>query len=254
MKLEELVNRHLGVLNPTDFIVWRYILSHRRECCYISIYDIASACNVSRTTVLRFAKKLGLDGFSDLKMMLKMENRQTRERPAGDIAQAATRLCHRLGEEIARQNFLYVNRLLCRARQVFVYASGHMQRNVADELIRIFIFDELYFIHVNGRDEMRHIAAHVTKEDLFIIISLSGESEHVVEFARQLRAREVPVISITRLKDNTLAGLSSASLYVSMCRLPVLHRDDTPYESMLGFFLLVEIWFVSYTQFLSEQR
>jgi RpiR family glv operon transcriptional regulator len=26
-----------------------------------------------------------------------------------------------------------------------------------------------------------------------------------------------------------------------------------PYESTLAFFLLVEIWFVSYTQFLAEQ-
>ena len=60
MLLEDLVNNNLSKLNPTDLIVWRYIYAHKKECCYISIYDIADACNVSRTTVLRFAKKLGL--------------------------------------------------------------------------------------------------------------------------------------------------------------------------------------------------
>ena len=79
MTLEELVNSKLDKLNPTDLIVWRYIYAHKKECCYISIYDIADNCNVSRTTVLRFAKKLGLDGFSDLKMMLKMEISQAQE-------------------------------------------------------------------------------------------------------------------------------------------------------------------------------
>ena len=80
MNLEELVNSSLNKLNPTDLIVWRYIYANKKECCYISIYDLANACNVSRTTILRFAKKLGLDGFSDLKMMLKMEISQARRK------------------------------------------------------------------------------------------------------------------------------------------------------------------------------
>lgn len=47
MILEELVNNKLDKLNPTDLIVWRYIYAHKKECCYISIYDIADNCNVS---------------------------------------------------------------------------------------------------------------------------------------------------------------------------------------------------------------
>lgn len=105
MTLEELVNNKLDKLNPTDLIVWRYIYAHKKECCYISIYDIADNCNVSRTTVLRFAKKLGLDGFSDLKMMLKMEISQAREKPSMDIAQATVNLCKHVGEEIAKTRF-----------------------------------------------------------------------------------------------------------------------------------------------------
>lgn len=104
MTLEELVNSKLDKLNPTDLIVWRYIYAHKKECCYISIYDIADNCNVSRTTVLRFAKKLGLDGFSDLKMMLKMEISQAREKPSMDIAEATVNLCKNVGEEIAKQD------------------------------------------------------------------------------------------------------------------------------------------------------
>lgn len=253
MKLDDLVNSHLQVLNETDLIVWRYISAHRKECCYISIYEIAENCNVSRTTVLRFAKKLGLDGFSDLKMLLKMENSQTREKPTIDLATAASSMCHELGEEIAKQNFLYANRLIYKARRVFVYSSGHVQRNIANEMTRLFLMAEEYFIDIEGRDEMQKVIAHATEEDLFIIISLSGETEHVVDYAQRLRARGVPMISITRLKSNSLSRLATESMYVTVCNLPTANKEYVTYESMLGFFLLVEVWFLSYTQFLDEQ-
>lgn len=49
--------------------------------------------------MLRFAKKLGLDGFSDLKMMLKMEISQAREKPSMDIAEATVNLCKNVGKK-----------------------------------------------------------------------------------------------------------------------------------------------------------
>lgn len=197
MTLEELVNSKLDKLNPTDLIVWRYIYAHKKECCYISIYDIADNCNVSRTTVLRFAKKLGLDGFSDLKMMLKMEISQAREKPSMDIAEATVNLCKNVGEEI-----------------------GIILKNI-------------------------------TENDLFIIISLSGESKKVVDVAQKLYLQKIPIISLTKLKSNTLATLSTENIYVTPIDLPA--TVDFEYKSMLGFFLAVEMWFVSYSQYCAEQ-
>lgn len=202
MTLEELVNNKLDKLNPTDLIVWRYIYAHKKECCYISIYDIADNCNVSRTTVLRFAKKLGLDGFSDLKMMLKMEISQAREKPSMDIAQATVNLCKHVGEEIAKQDFTRLNKLLHNAKRIFVYASGHVQKNV-------------------------------------------------VELAKKLHLQRIPIISLTQLKSNTLATLSTENIYVTPIDLPA--TVDFEYKSMLGFFLAVEMWFVSYSQYCAEQ-
>lgn len=254
MKLDDLVNNNLRELSQTDLIVWRYISNHRKECCYVSIYDLADACNVSRTTVLRFAKKLGLDGFSDLKMILKMENSQTREKPTMDIADAAAKMCHELGEEIGKQNFLYANRMLYKAKRVFVYSSGHVQRNIANELMRLFVYGDKYIISIKGRDEMRNVVAKAQPDDLFIIISLSGETASVVEYAQQLHTHQIPVISMTRLRSNSLSRLATESLYVTICKMPCANREGEDYESMLGFFLLVEIWFLSYSQFLSEQE
>lgn len=119
MKLQELVSHHASALNETDLAVWRYIESHPQECCYISIYDLANRCHVSRTSVLRFAKKLGLDGFSDLKSMLKLDQSRADAVPALNIAEATTNLCQKIGEEIAKQDFQRVNSLMHEAKRVF---------------------------------------------------------------------------------------------------------------------------------------
>ena len=251
MTLEELVNQNLDKLNPTDFIVWRYIYAHKKECCYISIYDIADNCNVSRTTVLRFAKKLGLDGFSDLKVMLKMEVGQAREKPSIDIAEAGMNLCHQVGEEIAKQDFTRLNKLVYKAKRIFVYASGHVQKNVSSEISRLFINCNVLVYEIKGPDEFNSILKTASNEDLFIIISLSGESEKVVDVAQKLHLLKIPLISLTKLKSNTLATYSTESIYITPVNLPATVGFE--YKSMLGFFLAVEMWFVSYSQYCTEQ-
>ena len=101
---------------------------------------------------------------------------------------------------------------------------------------------------------MRTITANAKPDDLFIVVSLSGETDHVVEFAERLHTRSIPLISVTRLKSNTLSRLATESLYVTVCKLPYAYAEQRDYESMMGFFLLVEVWFLSYSQFLAEQE
>ena len=122
------------------------------------------------------------------------------------------------------------------------------------------IFGKLILTRTLGDKEMKKYGVipvpdfytkKIEKDDLFVIISLSGESDRVVDFAQTLHTKGVPLISMTRLQSNSLANLSTENLYVTPRALPVASKR--PYESTLAFFLMVEIWFVSYTQFLAEQ-
>lgn len=55
MKLEELVNKYYANLNNTDLLIWKYIYNHKKACQNYSINELAEKCNVSRTTIMRFA-------------------------------------------------------------------------------------------------------------------------------------------------------------------------------------------------------
>lgn len=80
MKLAELVNQHYKELSSNDLYIWDYIQAHGKECQNLSIVELAQRCHVSKTTILRFAQKLSLKGYSELKVYLSWENR-----PSGDM-------------------------------------------------------------------------------------------------------------------------------------------------------------------------
>ena len=75
VNLDELFNAHRAKLGENDLHIWNYVSAHRKECAELSIEALGQRCHVSRTTILRFARKLGLHGFSELKVLLRMEEK-----------------------------------------------------------------------------------------------------------------------------------------------------------------------------------
>lgn len=89
MRLEELVNRHYDQLNSTDRMIWKYVYNNKNFCINCSINELAEKCNVSRTTIMRFAQKLSLSGYSELKLILKGE----REQRPSELKNQTNELC-----------------------------------------------------------------------------------------------------------------------------------------------------------------
>ncbi|MBQ7480092.1 MAG: MurR/RpiR family transcriptional regulator [Selenomonadaceae bacterium] len=254
MRLEEIVNRHLQELGETDLAIWKYILQHRKETRHISIHELAKACAVSSTTVVRFSQKLGFDGFGDLKAVLKLEDAPMAY-GQGDVLQELQEFYSQTADKVFQRNFDSASRLIHEANRVFAFASGYVQSNVVQELKRLFFYDHVFIYEVAGLEEFHALVRTLTKDDLFLFVSLSGETPLVVDFARQLRLRDVPFISITKLHDNTLASLSTVNLYVSPAQFSLYDENDehTAFQSMLPYFMLVEVLYVQYRMYLQRK-
>jgi RpiR family glv operon transcriptional regulator len=254
MKLEELVNKHKASLNQTDMLIWKYIFNHKVLCRHMSIHDLAHECNVSSTTIVRFAKKLSLEGFSDLKAVLKLTDEKRVLGKEPDVLASVATFYQHTCREIVKRNFDDASQLMYKARRVFAYASGYVQSNVVQELKRMFFYDDVMIYEVKGQEEFHSLVRLMTKDDLVIMVSLSGETPLAVEFAQKLQLKEVPLISITQLRDNTLASLSTENLYVMPAFFQLYEEEDRPqYQSMMPYFLLIEIWYVKYKMFRQEK-
>lgn len=253
MTLEKLVNQHYDRLNTTDLFIWKYIVNHKKECCRYTIYELAEKCSVSRTTILRFAKKLSLSGYSELKAILNLESKQMQLEDSFDI-QAIFDSYRHVIDDMGKKDFQRINELIYGAKHLYAYATGVMQNNIMNELRRMFNNSGDYIINIGNTGEVNHFLTNMDPDGLVFIISLSGENKATIDFARKLRLRDIPVISITKLSDNTLATICNENLYIHSPDFQAIMGDHPNFISSVGFFAAVETLYLNYQIYKKEQK
>lgn len=246
MKLEELINKYYNILNENDIYIWNYISNNKVECQSLTIEQLACKCNVSRTTVLRFAKKISLKGYSELKLYLKLENEKVKE-----TTNATKMVCNTYYEvikSIIEKDCNDIFRKIDSARNIYIYGIGMVQSSIKKELKRIFMSSGKILYDLSGYNESETSLSMANSNDLFIIISVSGENKFIIDFASKLNVRNIPIISITKLKNNTLSQMSDYNLYISSV---VLNEEisEVSYESITSYFILIEILFLKYMEY-----
>ena len=101
------------------------------------------------------------------------------------------------------------------AKRVFIFGSGSIQLNAAKEIYRLFFNGGEYFHYFDSKYDIEDVMYNLTESDVMMIISLNGESDTVIDLAKKLKLKNIPTISVTQFKNNTLATLSTESLYFS---------------------------------------
>lgn len=245
MNIEELVNRHYTRFSESDRAVWEYIAAHRSECAELAIGTLAKRCCVSRSAVMRFAQRLGFHGFAELKVYLKMDDQKSK---SSDRIDEVCRIYSRVAENMRNKNCDELFAAIERAERVYLFGEGMVQTSIKKEFKRIFMSAGCMFYDVPSGQELLNLMVQVHAPDLCILISVSGENEKMVYVARQLRVRGVPLMSITKNKENTLAHLCDHQLYVEATDLM-----ETPihwmYESTTSYFILIDILFLKYLEY-----
>ena len=155
--LDKLVEQNYQQLNENDLYIWQYILHHKNECQKMSINDLAHQCNVSHTSILRFAKKIGLEGFSELKFHLKIDSQQWLDFDREAIQETYQDFNDTMQMMINR-DFTKIMEMIDNAQRIFVYGTGVVQEHMARELRREFvytkkIFQPVYSIGISCRKE-----------------------------------------------------------------------------------------------------
>lgn len=249
MRIDELLNHRYEDFSENEKYVCHFLTSHYAECCAWSVDEFARRCGVSKTLLVRFAKKLGLSGYSELKARIKLEIRESAVSP-GCLLDALANSYHKMMDDLLKKDLSGLCAAIFSANRVFAFGSGSSQARAASEMKRIFL-PAKEIIHLHGHDMCLALQKTAGPDDLVFIISLSGESEVVTGLARALITRHVPTVSITRLKSNTLASLCDENLYINSVRLPVEHNPE--YETTTPYFILIEFLYLLYENYLQRR-
>ncbi|MDE6475864.1 MAG: MurR/RpiR family transcriptional regulator [Erysipelotrichaceae bacterium] len=247
MTLEKLVNQYYDKLNENDKYIWQYIYHHQQECQKMSIQELARICNVSHTTIIRFAKKIGLDGYSDIKMYLKWGldkkftfHGQTLHNVVAELKQTL--------HMMETHDFDNVLKYLDESYRIFIYATGEVQYHAAQELKREFVYRKKIMHVIEGRTELDTILHKADEHDVFILISLSGENSTVVTLAKVLQKMKMKTIGIGLDNQNQLSKYCNEYIGFKTSAFDI-SSNDKKYCCTGHFFIIVSMLFLRYLEY-----
>lgn len=247
IRLESLIDKNYKTLNSSDKHIWRYILNNKKACENMSIQELALKCNVSHTTVLRFTQKIGLNGYSELKFYLKLENNEKCVFDKKEINNVKDDI-NRTVVNVINGDFSELFSLIDNCERIYAYGSGEIQNNAVRELKRSLLSIGKLVHIIDGNDELETTKNYMTDKDMIFLVSLSGENEYVNSFVDVFHNKRVKVASITQNGNNTLSKISDIS--VQFYTHEVVKLEDN-IHIILGsqFFIIIELLLIKYIEY-----
>lgn len=196
--------------NDLEMLVYSYVMEHKEKVKYMTIRELADAVHVSTSTVLRFCKKTGCDGYSEFKVKFKQflqedkSKKQIKDTGIDEIMYFFHMTTSLQYEQQINEIVEYIQKA---KHLVFIGigTSGILGKYGARYFSNIgkysqYIEDPYYPIHKD------------MDSTIVIALSESGETQQVVQLAERFKRHNAKIFSITNGNTCTLAKLSDYHL------------------------------------------
>ncbi len=214
----------MPALNEQEQKVGQYLLDHPGVVVHLAISDLAQRCAVSDATIFRFCKKVGADGYQDLKIRLAQELASARMATyvriteKDSLVEAVQKVIaadvKALEDTLSVLDLAALERAvdaLLAARWVDIYGSGGAAVSAYQLQYKLFHAGVRGMAHTDT--QMQIISASLlSPDDVAVGISHSGrskETQYALEIARQAGAT---LIAITNHPASPIAELADISL------------------------------------------
>lgn len=234
--LQKRINEKYDSFTKAEKKVCDFISSNLQTVLYMSITDIADACGVGDTSVFRFCKSLGLNGFQELRVLLAQSmatmSGESNIGFAGEIRKqdCIEDVCDKvLAYNVAALNDTYkaidyskvqaVVDLIKSARQLHFFglgSSGVSALEAQNKFLRI-----IPNVSCSLDSHMQAMSAKLlTSEDVAIAFSYSGSTRDIVEIVKNAKLSGAVTVCITHFKKSPLAHYADIVLLCASAEGP----------------------------------
>lgn len=201
-----------------------YILSHPKQIARTSIVEVAQEAGCSEATLVRLARKLGYDGYPELKKDLATGETETQQVLYRGItaqddpqtvvqkvfAAASQSLQDTLGV-LDSDHYARAVEALIGASKIMICGLGDAAQ-VAQACYQRFIRIDVNTLTAEDPDTQLIMASHLDKGDVLIAVSHSGGSTTILNVARAAQQRGAEVVAVTNYPLSPLAKASDLVL------------------------------------------
>jgi DNA-binding MurR/RpiR family transcriptional regulator len=184
-----------------------FLLKDPKAILPLSIVDFAEACGVGEATIVRFSKRLGFNGYQQLKISIAQEDdippvnkNISKKDSAYDIL---AKVCHDINSSLEKTMVVIDAEAISKfceavmkAREVYIFGLGNsaaVALDVSHKFLRLGIR-----AHAFTDNHMQAIAAaHLGSGDLALAISHSGSSKDIIEAMEIAKNNGATTVAIT---------------------------------------------------------
>ena len=212
-------------MGKTEKRIADWIAENPGKIISLSIVELAEQCECGEATIVRFAKKLGLNGFQELKFSLASEN---------GGSPASTHITDRdsafeIYEKVCNDIYLSLEKTksslkdksigeaaekICKANKIVIFGLGNSSA-IAMDASHKFMRAGLNAIAYTDNHMQVIAASHLQENDVAIGISHSGSSKDIVEALKVAKEHNATTIAITNSGKSPILKQSDIVLSTS---------------------------------------
>lgn len=219
-------------LSATDFSrtekkLAKYITDSTRDILYMSLAEVAMQSGVSEATVIRFARKLGLKGFQDLKLHLAhevlsgpeaiQEDVRKDDPPIDIFNKVFTEHRQTLDDTLKTLDTKRINRavdLLAAAKEIIFVGVGTSSPNTEDAYNKFFRAGFSCSVFTDSHLQVMK-ASLMDREDVLVVISHSGSTKDPIETVEVAKSVGAKTIAITNYSKSPLTKAVDVVLFTA---------------------------------------
>jgi len=208
MNFSERVQKYEYKLNDTDDQIIEYISNNKEEVVNSSIQVLAKNNFTVPNSIVRLTKKLDYEGFSHFKMQLKQELENT-----NDKDETLMNYMKKTADLIDEEQLEKISKVIFRAKKVACFAVGDTAP-FGESVSRRFknMGVNISFYHYR-HEIIEEIKTGLGSNDVVILLSISGQTQQVIEVAEIAKEKQLTIVSATHFSKNKLVELADYKVY-----------------------------------------
>ncbi len=232
---------NLQLLSHSEKHVLYFIENQLEVAKNQSLTKMAEQNNVSTTTIVRMCHKLGLEGFSELKYVLKTLDNDLIPSDKNIIDRHRQNLEWTFSQ-LNPDKIKQLTEQMIRSEKIVIVAVG-LSKMIGEYFGKMLMQVNKPTIYVYESHIIDLLPNMVGRADLVFFISSSGETKTIVNIAEKLRYHQVSTAAITNTVDCSLNQIVSTSISANVAQVMFAGYDLTPRSTLLE---LIDILFESY--------
>ena len=206
--------RDYDKMNATEIKILQYIIKNTDEIQKITVKELSQRLFVSKTTVINLAKKLGYEGYSELRFFLKNIS-ETKTKSENIEKPDFEEMSHEINRTLMiqdREEIGEVVKKITKSKIVYIISRG-ASVHTGEYLNSRLAACKIKSIFISDINLINAVIENVADDEIIVFLSQSGNTRTVVDMALKANLMGIETVAITSFGKNELQKYCTNNLY-----------------------------------------